>query len=78
MYLFLGTFRQIMRVNSIVTIQVYKRFLSTFGMTILVSYQGERRSRPLPNIREKVIPNVERNLYNFTGIWCFKMPTHKG
>jgi len=38
-----------------------------FGMTILVSYQGGRLRRPLLNIREKVIPNVKRNLYNFTG-----------
>ncbi len=35
-----------------------------FGMTIQVSYQGGRLRRPLPNIREKVIPNAERNLYN--------------
>jgi hypothetical protein len=44
---------------------IYKRFLSTFGMTIPVSYQGGRLRRPpFFQLKARVIPNVERNLCN--------------
>ncbi len=51
---------------------IYKRFLSALGMTMLLSYQGWRLRRPpFLQLKVRVIPNVERNLWNYSGILYF-------